>query len=65
MSLTHSQSLAIQRLKDKGCDRIAENAEAQWLNCETYYIDDRVDMRGVKRLFKQGNADAIHQRQFQ
>lgn len=58
--LTSNQVEVLQALRKQGCDFIAEATERHWKQGESYYIDDRVSVKGVRRKFKQGNREATN-----
>lgn len=57
--LTQNQKEVLQKLRDQGAEFIAAATERHWLAGEAYYIDDRVNVKGIRRKFKQGNKEAL------
>jgi len=57
--LTRNQIWVLEELKRQGCYWVATATEVAWKNGETYYIDKRVNAKGVRRKFNQGNKEAL------
>jgi len=57
--LTSNQVEVLQALRRQGCEFVAEATERHWTVGEPYYIDSRVNVRGIRRKFKQGNREAV------
>lgn len=56
--LTPNQRWVLEELRRQDCHFLALATERAWRAGETYYIDDRVRVRGVRRRFRQGNKEA-------
>jgi hypothetical protein len=59
MNLTKNQTWVLHELKKQGCSWIEAATRNAWINGKTYYIDDRVKVRGIRRKFNQGNKEAL------
>ena len=57
--LTQNQIGVIQALRRQGCEFIAEETRRQWVDGNQYYIDSRVNVRGIRRDFMRGNREAV------
>lgn len=58
--LTANQVEVLQMLRQQKCEFIAEVTERHWKQGKSYYIDDRVSVRGIRRKFDQGNREATN-----
>jgi hypothetical protein len=47
----------LELMRRKGLDWVAAATERHWRSGETYYIDDRVNAKGIRRLFNKCNAE--------
>lgn len=57
--LTLNQIWVIQELRRQNCHFLAEATERNWRAGEFAFIDDRVNVKGIRRKFKQGNKETI------
>jgi hypothetical protein len=57
--LTTTQRTVLLRLRNRDLDWNADQTERCWRAGLTWYIDRRVDARGIRRLFNQGNREAL------
>jgi len=56
--LTENQQWVIQELRRRKMWWLAAATEENWRGGKTYYIDRRVNARGIQRAFNQGNEEA-------
>ncbi len=56
--LTTTQRTVLLRLRNRNLDWNADQTERCWRAGLTWYIDRRVDARGIRRLFNRGNREA-------
>ena len=57
--LTTTQRTVLLRLRNRDLDWNADQTERCWRAGSTWYIDRRVDARGIRRLFARGNREAL------
>lgn len=60
--LTPNQIEVLEMLRGQGCHWIAGATEREWKEGREYYIDTRVNVRGIRRKFAKGNREAVEQR---
>lgn len=58
-TLTDFQINVINRLRKQNCWFLAEATERHWKNGESYYIDKRVNVKGIRRDFEKCNKIAL------
>ena len=56
--LTDNQIWVLEELRKRGGEFIAEVTKQHWEKGESYYLDGRINARGIKRKFEQGNKEA-------
>lgn len=59
--LTKEQEHCLALMRDRGMDFIAGATERHWRNGTSYYIDSRVNAKGICRLFAKCNKQATGQ----
>ena len=59
MDLTPNQKEVLQTLRQQNCHWIASATEQAWEKGKPYYIDTRVNVKGIRRKFNQGNKEAL------
>jgi len=59
--LTKNQIEVLKMLREQHCYLIATITEQNWKSGKSYYIDDRVKVRGIRRKYNQGNREAVKQ----
>jgi hypothetical protein len=57
-TLTSLQIEVLTLIRAKGLHWIAGATEDHWRRGEEYYIDDRVNAKGIRRKFAQANRQA-------
>jgi hypothetical protein len=55
--MTTLQQDVLRRMRRRGLDFVAAATERHWANGETYYIDSRVNARGIRRDFARANRE--------
>lgn len=56
--LTENQLWVIEELKRQNCCFVAACVELSWKDGQPYYMDTRVEVKGIREKFNQGNREA-------